>query len=285
MLLTFLITTIAFGEEAPQNLSLLDALAKKYQLSIRQSELDKNNIEKPALLQFVHPSDSSKDDSYLVDIGITYKWKDTAEWLVGPTAEYHRHTETSKEQDNIQAGLKGIYIYGDITKELTMYTQASLKYKKDRIVTGEGMLAKLDIAPLKTDWGLGSDIGPKEAKFLWEPTIGIQYETASDVLKTGQSGEVVRTFSNLEVGFFPYATSLRRNLQLIVRDSYWYNINRAGGYSSAYKKDHNLFQTGVTIYFDESQHFGLGVDFFNGENPEQGLLKQKATMVTLKAKF
>jgi hypothetical protein len=275
----------AYNEEAPKQASFLKELAKHLALSLRQSALDKNSIEKPAALQFVHPSDSSKSDSYSIDAGITLRLLDTARWQVGPTVEYHRQTETSKQQDNIQVGLTGINVYGDVAEGLALFTQATLKYKKDRIATGEGLFAKLDITPLKSAWGIGSDIGLKQLKLLWQPSFGVQYETASNVLKTGQSGEVARAFSNIEVAVYPLARLLRRNLELVVRNSYWININRTGGFSNKYNKNHNLFQVTLTFYFDDARHFGAGIDYFKGENPEQGLLKQEATMVSFKTKF
>jgi len=278
----------AFGEEPTKQDSLIEKLIKFLRPSLRQSVLDRNAIEKPAVLQFVHPSNSNKGNSYSIDVGLTLKLLgtvDKAGWQVGPIVEYHRQTETPKQQNNIQVGLTGICFLGDVAKVLTLYTQATLKYKSDRIATGEGLLAKIDFMPLKPAWGIGSDFGLKQLRFLWQPTLGIQYETASNVLKTGQSGEVERFYGNMEMAIYPLARTLRRNLELVIQDSYWLNINRTGGFSSEYSKDHNLFQVSLTIYFDDARHFGVGIDYFNGENPEQGLLKQKATIVAFKTKF
>lgn len=285
LLIAILLVIPAFGEEPTNQDSFIEKLLKFLRPSLRQSVLDKNTIEKPAVLQFVHPSDGNKSDSYSIDAGLSLKLLDTARWQVGPTVEYHRQTETSKQQNNIQVGLSVINVLGDVTEGFAMFTQATLKYKSDRIATGEGLLAKIDFVPLRSAWGIGSDFGLKQLRFLWQPTLGIQFETASNVLKTGQSGEVVRFFGNMEMAIYPLARTLRRNLELVIRDSYWLNINRTGGFSSMYSKDHNLFQVSLTIYFDDARHFGAGIDYFKGENSEQGLLRQEATMIAFKTKF
>lgn len=253
-------------------------------ITIRQSTLDKNYIEKPATLQYIHSSE--KGDSYAIDAGLTINAHETDRWLVGPSAEYHRKTETSKEQDNFQVGLTVINTSGDVTEHLVLYTQASFKYKKDKINTGEGLLAKINFTPLKSSWLLGDakDLG-LGIKALWQPSLGVQYETASDVLKTDEHGTISRAAASVEVGIYPFARALRSNLILVVRDDYWLNIHRTGGFKDAYDNDQNLFQASITYYFDEKQHFGTGIDYSEGENPEEGLPEQAIILLSLKIKF
>jgi|GEM_PF-1006170 hypothetical protein len=279
----------AFGGEPTKQDSFIKKLLKYLKPSLRQSVLDKNFIEMPAMFQFVHPSANNKSNSYSIDAGLTWKLVDNSTWMVGPTVEYHRHTETSTPQNNIQVGLTGINILGEFTNGFAMYTQATIKYKSDRIVTGDGLLAKIDFSPLRKALGLGSDIrlfGLKQLTYRWKPTLGFQYETASNVLATGQSGKVARFFASIGLGIYPFPEShlLHHNLEFSVIDSYWLNIDRTGGFNE-YNKYHNLFQVSLTYYFDNSHHFGLGIDYFNGENPELGLLKQTDTMIALKTKF
>lgn len=113
ILIAVLLVVPAFGGEPTNQASFIEKLLKYLRPSIRQIVLDKNFIEKPALLQFVHPSDSNKSKSYSIDAGITLKPLDTPRWQVGPTVEYHRQTETSKQQNNIQVGLTGIITGSD----------------------------------------------------------------------------------------------------------------------------------------------------------------------------
>jgi hypothetical protein len=283
-LIVFLFSvSFCYAEDTPkEKKSFLDLIGDY--VSLRQSTSDKNVIEKPATLYFVHPSDGTKD-SYSIDAGLTMNLFNSSHWLIGPTAEYHKQTQSSKEQDNFQAGATVIFIAGDVSEGLALYTQGSAKYKRDKIQVGEGSLTKLDVTPLYVPLALGRDIGPDLFRFTWQPTIGIQYETASDVLKSSQSGKVFRGYGSIEVVFYPFAKPLRRNLSIEICDTNWPNFSRTGGYSNKYSKDHNLFQVSSKFYFDDKQHVGIGIDYNDGENPEQGLLKQKLTMLSLLLKF
>lgn len=262
--------------------SVLDSIGDY--ISFRQSIEDKKFIEKPATLQFVHPSDGTKD-SYSIDAGLTWNLYKTSHWLIGPTAEYHKQTQSSKEQENFQAGATVIFIAGDVTEGVALYTQGSVTYKRDKIQVDEGSLTKLNITPLFVPWALGRDIGSELFRVTWQPTIGVQYETASDVLKSGESGNVFRGYGSIEVAFYPFAKSLRRNLSIVISDTNWPNFSRTGGYNDKYGKDNNLFRVTSSYYFDDKQHVGIGIDFKNGENPEQGFLKQKLTILSLLLKF
>jgi len=261
----------------------LGDLAKQFHLSLRQSVLDKNVIEKPASIQFVHPSNGQ--DSYAIDAGLTFRLVDTDHWFVGPLAEYHRQTQISKAQDNFQAGLTLINITGDVSKDpVTSFIQGTLKYKNDRITTGEALLAKLEYTPLAPRAGIGTSIGSGEFEFIWQPTVGLQYESADDVRKTKQSGEEARAMANIEIGLFPWASSLRHRLQFVARETCWHSFARSGAFDK-FGADYDIFRASLTWYLDTGRHFGVGIDYSNGSDPELGLLRQELTTLSLKVKF
>ena len=125
----------------------IQEFVERYQISLRQSVIDRNAIEKPAMFQFVHPSDG--EDSYSIDFGLSAslfpkesELVPAQHWFIGPTVEYHRQTQIKKEQDNFQAGLTAIWIPVDISEGSGHFIQASLKYKDDRKGVGEGFLWK-----------------------------------------------------------------------------------------------------------------------------------------------
>jgi len=255
-------------------------------LSLRQSVLDKNTIEKPALIQFILPSDPTKKNSYAIDGGLALLFSfNSPAWQYAATLEYHRQTEISKPQDNFQAGFSVINILGDVTEGLTLYSSVSAKYKHDKIASGEGLFFRFETTPLLPRIGMGATRGIKQLQVLWQPTFGVQYETASDVLKTGKSGKVVRGVFNIEIGFYPFSRKLKNNLELILRDSFWLNLNRTGEYKKQFDSSQNLFKAGISYYLDENRHIGIGVDYFKGENPEQGFLNQETTVLSLKIKY
>ena len=261
----------------------LGDFAKQFHLSLRQSVLDKNVIEKPASIQFVHPSNGK--DSYAIDAGVTLRWVDTDHWFVGPLAEYHRQTDISKPQDNFQAGLTVINITGDVTKDpITSFLQGTLKYKNDHITTGKAALAKIDYTPLAPRAGIGTSIGSGELEFTWQPTIGLQYESADNVRKTKQSGDEARVMANIEVGLFPWATALHHRLQFVARETYWHAFARSGAFDR-FSADYDIFRASLSWYLDTGRHFGIGIDYSNGSDPELGLLRQELTTLSLKVKF
>jgi hypothetical protein len=273
-----------FGHISADNSPKKKAL--ELSLSLRQSVLDKNTIAKPALIQFILPSDPTKDNSYAIDGGLALLFSfNSPAWQYAATLEYHRQTEILKPQDNFQAGLSVINILGDVTEGLSLYSSVSAKYKHDKIVSGDGMLIKLDTTPLLPRIGMGATRGIKQLQVLWQPTVGVQYETASNVLKTGKSGKVVRALFNIEIGLYPFSRILKNSLELVLRNSSWINLNRTGEYKKQYDSYQNMFKAGISYYIDKNHHFGIGVDYFKGENPEQGLLNQEATLFSLKIKY
>jgi len=255
-------------------------------LSLRQSVFDKNTIEKPALIQFILPSDPTKENSYAIDGGLALLFSfNSPAWQYAATLEYHRQTEISKPQDNFQAGFSVINILGDVTEGFALYSSIAAKYKHDKIVSGEGIFIRFDSTPLLPRIGMGVTRGIKQLQVLWQPTFGIQYETASDVFKTGNSGKVVRVAFTIEIGFYPFSRMLKNSLELILRNSSWINLNRTGEYKKQFDSNQNMFKAGFSYYIDENHHIGIGLDYIKGENPEQGLLNQESTMFSLKIKY
>jgi hypothetical protein len=261
----------------------LGNFAKRFRLSLRQSVLDKNAIEKPASLQIVQVSEG--EDSYAIDVGVTFRLLDTERWFVGPLAEYHRQTELAKPQDNFQAGLTVINITGDVTKDpVTNFVQGTLKYKNDRITTGEALLGKIDYTPLAPRAGIGTSIGSDNFEVIWQPTVGLQYESADDVRKTGLEGDEARAMANIEVAFFPWAKPLHHRLQFVARETYWHAFARSGAFET-FGSDYDIFRASLTWYLDGGRHFGVGIDYSNGSDPELGLLRQELTTFSLKVRF
>jgi len=153
MSIMFCSSIIASGESTTDNNSLdvIDQLG----LTVRQSADNANitAITKPALFQIVWPGSGDKSPSYSLDIGVMMKEPLFKKMLFGnfsPTVEYHRHTDISKPQDSFQAGLLG----GSSVTE-NVYIQEALTYKRDNVVSGNGLVGKFDILPLSTSLAIG----------------------------------------------------------------------------------------------------------------------------------
>lgn len=255
-------------------------------VKIRQTTIDKNAIKKPASFQFIIPGNKSIGNSYLIDLGITYEGCQVGAWAISPTFEYHRNTLIEKPQNNLQAGITAFAILGDVTEPgFVLVPQLSIKYKYDKFRTDDAMISKLELTGLYPRLAIGNLRGPIPVRYLWQPTVGIQYESAANVQKTGMKGEVLRLIGNLEFALYPYATKMRRNIELVLRITYWNNVVRSGASKDVTSSDQHLKYVGLLIYLDDGQHAGFGIDYSNGENPEQGLANQETTTISFKLKF
>ena len=276
-----------YGAESEDGMGSSNDFIEHLGIFVRQGAADKNPVAKPALFQIVWPGSRDKSVSYSFDIGVTPKEHlfSTEHGYFFPTVEYHRHTETSRPQDNFQTGMSGVYTVGDVTEGSAIYIQGALKYKNDRIVTGSGFLGKIDVMPTMPHLAIGSGSGSDLLRYRWQPSLGIQYEYADNVMKSKRSGNILRGVIGADVVLYPFARSLDRHLELLVSDLYWYNFDRSGGFSGSFQRAQNLFQLSATCYFDKGNHFGVGYDYKIGENPEQGLLQQHTSMVSFTMRY
>lgn len=263
----------------------LTALQKSIGLSIRQGVADQNTLQKPAAFQWVRAA--GQTDSSSIDVGVTLRAYDNQTWFVGPTAEYHRQTLTAKKQENFQAGLSVIYTAGDPTTGWAAYCQAALSYKDDRYATGEAAAGKITCTPYNAtlDRGLGSAVGPGGFKFLWQPSFGWQYEAAQNIRKTGLKGHTHRAYFNLEVGLYPFAHYTKRRFEIIVRETIWHHIAPSPVFKRLFDREQKLFSASANYYLDAARHVSVGLDHIDGQNPEQGLAKQRSTTVALKLRL
>lgn len=260
---------------------------KKFRLSVRQSVADKNAVEKPATFHWVHSNDAGGSSSSSIDAGLTFRALDTTTLMVGPTAEYHRQTLTSKKQDNLQLGATAYYILGDQTEGLSSHHQLTVTYKDDRYTTGESVLAKITTSFLnpKLDLGFGTMVSIGSLRIVWQPAFGLQREEAENVRKTGLGGSTTRGYAHLDLALYPFGKQLRNRLEIASRQTLWRGFSRSAAFASLYDRDQSLFTVSATLFFDPARHFGLGIDYQNGENPEQGLQNQETTTLGLKVKF
>jgi hypothetical protein len=263
----------------------IDSFFKTNHLTLAQSVFDKNSIQKPAAFQFVLPSGGT--NSYAIDAGLTWnglygEWLGSL-WEVGPSIEYHRNTQTKTPQNTFQAGLSIVDGFGD-PATVFHYVQAVVKYKNDRINSGQGAQVFLSYTLANWDLAVGFARGPGSLQYMWQPTVGIQYESADDVFKTKRSGEVGRVKGHLEAGLYPFGEKLQKSIELVAQETYWYDAAQEGAYDGR-QRGHNLFQASGTYWIDATHNIGIGTDYSRGDNPEQGLARQETVILSLKAKF
>jgi hypothetical protein len=288
-------------------------LARSYQLSLRYSSTDQTALKKPATLQFVAPED--KQSSYSIDAGLTWGLSDYFEtgfsfedslWSYSAFAEYHKNSLINKEKDSFLTGGQLQAAIGDIqngTKAIQI--DGRVVYKKDNVSTSDGLIAESMFFPLIGTKDatrpfvpkIGGYWGSQNLILLLQPGLGIQYEAASTVDKTGRSGSTLRGKASIDFAVYPLAQYLRGDsndvigpLELVTSYVHWENFERAGGFIG---RDHNhaLLKASCNYYFGgydeklEKRPFAIGIDYVHGDNPEEGFSSQSFYQVGLKLLF
>jgi hypothetical protein len=277
--------TMARGAGAGPSADPLGAWAKSASVTLAQSVADKNNLANPASIQWVH---SAAGNSSAIDAAITVLLGDTtaeSAWSAGPVVEYHRQTLTASPQRNFQAGATTLFQQGELSQGWVWVEQVSLKYKHDWITTGAGFFGKATFLPLKSKAGIGVTIGPDLCPVMMQPVVGVEYETASNVLKSGQGGRTARSYAQLSLAAFPLGAQLHSALQVTVAGTHWEDFAGSSAYTRRFHRTHRLADFSVTYWLDPGHHIGIGFERASGENPEQGLTRQNTSTVSLKAKF
>lgn len=285
-------------------------------LSVRQSAVEQSKLSKPASFQYTDPNGG--EETYNVDIGLTWNLSQ----LTGNTltfggektsgiadysifAEYHRDNRTSAEKDSFQAGGLLSATIGDVsTDRFVNYFDLKAAYKNDRVNTADGFLGSFTWWPYVGRRGdsflapnIGGVFGPEWLPMVVQPGLGVQYETASDIDKSGRSGNVFRGKAIGEMAFYPFADRLSAGnstqlgpLELTAGYELWDNFNTSGGFS-ARTDNHTLFTASLNYYFGsvddelDKSPFAIGLDYVNGENPEEGFKDDDFWRLGLKVIF
>jgi hypothetical protein len=258
------------------------------QVKLQYTTANLTQSQQPATFQYVNNRDGAAD-SYAIDAALSVglippSAVHTYDWLyIGPTLEYHKNNQTSKPQDNVQAGLTSYQLFGK-TAAKYLFVQETLKYTRDRINVGDSFFPQIDLSGLNSDWAMSSILGPKQLKFMWIPDLGLQYQSGSDIAQSGKSGSEWRVKASIEGDVYPFAMSLHNRLQLSAAYTYWRAFSESGEYESM-KSDYRNFRAGAAYFLDDNNHFAVGVDYNNGENVETGSPNQENITVALKIKF
>lgn len=275
--------------------------ADRYCLHLRRSVADKNAVKKPAQLQFTDAVHG--DSSWSTDVGLTLSmpvnfgsdWQ--FEW--GGSAEYHRQTATSKEQNSLLVGLKSSLLLGDITEapHWGAFLDGKLQYKQDLEKNSKGMQILLDLVPVKPLgvvrfgqvmdlWSPSKERGKEWLQLLLQPVVGFGYDGVYDAPTGKSSGDIGRFYSNIEAVLYPAGGFglLDKRIELFVQYSNWVLLGASNDLgSSGDTKD--LFKTGARYYFDSNRNFGVSLSYLDGQNPREAKPKQEFWQAALELKF
>lgn len=271
---------LAIGVLGVDNASALQ-ISLKDRFKLRQSVVDKNVVEKPAQIQILFPRNAPT--SYAVDAGLTVNVISSNSSLVsrlqlGPSFELHRNNQTDKPQATFVGGATALYFLGNHVN------QGTLAYKTDKIKHTSTWQASGKYTPLVPRLADGLIRGPDWLKFVWQPTVGLEYD---NIVKTQQSrptGTTYRGYASVDTGVYPAAVKLDEKLIWATSYSYWKDLSESSALDDAHDR-HQLLKSSLTMYIDSMKHVGVGFDYVRGEDPSKGLASQTYGLLSLKIKF
>jgi hypothetical protein len=258
----------------------------KERIKLRQSVLDRNAVEKPALIQITFPKD--KPASYAVDAGLTLNLisedsKLSSSLKMGPTVELHRSTQGDKPQASFSAGATALHIKR-MTDASDFVSVVTAGYKRDKIKHTSTMQTGYKYTPLISKYAIGLYRGPDALQVLWQPTFGLEYDNVIESTASMGKGSTLRGHAQVDVAVYPAGKALERRLELATSYIYWPDLAEAKSVDDG-KDRHELLQSSLTVYLDGKRHFGVGFDYVHGENPTKGLDYQTYALLSLKLKF
>jgi hypothetical protein len=255
-------------------------------LNLRASVLDKGSVERPALFQATWPDGARA--YYGIDAGLTLNLVSprspaSARWRVGPYLEYHRKTQLAQEQDTLLAGLSALSIGGD-PASFAHYTQLKAEYKRDAVKDTEGVQGALLYTPLLTRYAIGLARGPEALRVLWQPTVGVEVDHVAKAAASKPTGTVARLRAGADVALYPADGRLRKRLEIVVSWTYWLDAAEGGGLDDP-PDSHDLWRGTLAYALEPAQHFSVGLELLDGENPSKGLADQRYAQLALRLKY
>ena len=258
-----------------------ESLLTTYGVQVRASVQDKNNAGKPAAISWTH--DNGGGDVVATDVGVSFGWSGANDQLK-PYAEYHRNNQTTKKQDCLQTGIDYVHIWNEGERRPSHFLELKAAFRNDRINTGRGGTASLTYTPLDQDW-LINDWGASGARnFMWVPMLSIQGAYADGLKPDESSGTVLRLKQEVDVSFLPFVSSTDGQVELLGSFQLWENQTRSGTFLK-YHRFQRLYSISLNVYLDQKRRTAIGIDYSNGEDPEQGRQPQSLIAIALKIKI
>jgi len=294
------------GTKKPPIVAVSDAsgicLHGDYCIHIRQSVADKNAADKPAQIQLTEPNGGSA--SWSTDVGMTLSvpphlfWETNSLFEGGATFEYHRQTATDREQNALLAGLTASYLIGDVTSwSWSQFVESKVQYKDDHEKSAEGLQLLLDYIPVKPrGWfriGRAMDLGGVFGKgrnewlqLLVQPTFGFDYDGVYDAPQGKPTGDIGRFYANIETALYPAggADLLGKRLEIFAQYSNWVILGASSGLRSS-GDTQDFWTAGLRFYFDQGRHVGVGLSYYDGENPRTARPKQQFFQAALELRY
>ncbi|MEO1696389.1 MAG: hypothetical protein AAFU73_03770 [Planctomycetota bacterium] len=277
-------------------------------LKVRRSLTDKNGSSSPAVAQITDPA--GEDRVYRVDAGVGWTGRVESDWTDGDLVlgvEAHKNTVIDEEQDNFSVkavydenrNIKGFEPIVDI-----LTPTYSLAYVRDLEAGTESVVPSVEWRLVDPELRLGYVISsPGEGDALRnaiEPNlaVGVHHQSILEA-ENDATGGVTRAYADAAVVYYPGTVRQRGGETGVLGpddEDYVYNIRFRASYRFWRDIDegsrvetgidsYQLFRFAVELALTPDQHWGIALQYQNGEDPIEGLVAQEFVSLGLTAKF
>jgi hypothetical protein len=264
----------------------LASAAEPWRFSLRRSLVDKNQISKPASLQFTIPDEG--ESSYSADLGVSLSrsFLGSSLWSFALGGEYHRNNQSDEEQDTLIGSLALLGQVGELGggSEVAWFPGASVSFKRDGVKGTKSVVPAVDLTLAGSALRVGSVLGPENFGFLWQPKVGFEYEDVISAENDGPTGHVGRAFLQVELGIYPGFKALGARLEVVPSFKVWDDVVESKALDSG-KDRHQLKKVDVNYFLDTAKQVAIGYSLVDGEDPSEGLPDQKYQQIALKVKL
>lgn len=275
---------------------------KLFSQIIIQNEIDPMpDKPDPATFQLTFPKD--KDDSWLIDAAIGWKfgphgkWRTDRDkgkniWTFTPSFSYHRNTLVDEEQYNWQTGVSITFANVNRTpkkKDLIMghYLDIGLKYSRNVIDTVQSFLNTGQYDLFRSgkhglNIGTNTPTGPFLHFFSITPAYEFQYNFKAN--SKAHEGAILRPHVsvNYEIGsnLERIQHNAKKKISLTLAYTARYDAANSTGFREYYTQ---LFKSGLNLYLlNDPMTVTLSGSFNYGSDPAKGLKNQQYWLVGLK---
>lgn len=272
-------------------------------LLIQNSFLSDNPNLAPAKVDFTKPTGA--ENSYSIDAGIGYNWDiGDGSFKIIPNIEYHKNTLIKKEQDFLKGGVNLRFEsvdfgpHDDSVFRVHPLILSNFKYNKNYADTSSNYEISILTSLVSTAkdakyffteteyWSVPyhSKLNEQIFQFNYIPYLGLQYfnKKSKDTIKT----DIIRFLCKASIALKPFPNFF--NSSLVLTGEWQWRADL----SNESEKEYFVYYLSSLSYYpitkeykDKNLKIGIGIDYSNGINPDEGLEKQEVWKIALKLQF
>ncbi len=263
--------------EPEEKASLLDRF-EGWGLRLRRNVRGSKGLTDAAIVQFTHGS-GADDDSTVLQAGLAWDAWSSTRWLVTPFGEVSRNTNIKNEVESYQVGASVTSVAGD-PQSFVLHTQTDLAYKKVPTSDTEGSQVSIGLTPVWSRLGLNSSFPVGPMRVSWDLMPGLVWENNH----LGNDGDEVRGTILARFRVFPFADALENRLSITGSIQYWRDLSSSGAFDGGADEVHASIVR-LNYALDSKDRIGIGLEYFEGQDPDSGTKDTEYLQVAFTVKF